>query len=291
VYGYPGFEAPAWRMRPILRPGTPPLVGILLAYRPSGVSIVWSLLLALLGAGSLLAGILLLMVNAAAGQVLGATLSALPFAAVGVGWWRYHDDVVAPPGWRYRGVPIHGESLGMLEDIQGRFDYAHRLVDEVPSGLDWREIQGSVAELLWEAVGHAARVSALDAEGDELRYAAAGTPQAALRGALEERRSEHWRFLEDVQAGADGLARDAGNAAAAAKVALARTGSIHALEIVAPTARGILARDAIREARARLVMLADVWAELDETATLLAERVRHEAGDGADVDGRRRQRE
>lgn len=277
MHHYRWHDAPAARMRPVLRPGTPRWLGTMSTNRPTGVAALWALVTALALSGALLAGILLLTTDvAAAARMLGMALTALPFAAVGLVWWRYRHDVVGPPLWRYRGVGIRGDGLAMLEDVQGRFDYAHRLVDEVPSGLDWDEIAGNVEQLLWEAVEHAARVSALDAERHELRYAAAGTPQAVLRGALGERREEHWQFLQDIQAEADGLARDAGNAAAAAKVALARTGSIHALEVVTPTGRGVLARDAIREARARLVMLADVWGELDETAALLAERVEAE---------------
>lgn len=195
-------------------------------------------------------------------------------AAVGVPAERlYRRQVLSGPTWKYEGVAIKGKALSLLEDIDTRFQYAERMVDEVPTGIDWHEVAGDVRTLMWECAGHAARVSALDTEISEMRYASRGTPQAAFRKTLEERRSDHWTMLKDAQLEADALASVAGNAAAAAKVALLRTGSLAALEVVTPTAQGLAARHALRDARARLELLAEVWAQLDESNAVLAERV------------------
>jgi hypothetical protein len=203
---------------------------------------------------------------------LGLPLMFGPPVAVAVALQR-RDDILAGPRWRYKGVPLSDTALDMLEDVQARFDYAHRLIDEVPTGIDWHEVSEDVAVLMWECVEHGARVSALDAELEDMKYSAANTPQAALQKQLADRRQEHWQMLLHNQREADTLARAAGNAAAAAKVALTRTGSLRALEVAAPTGRGILARSALAEARARLALLADVWTELDESTDLLSEQL------------------
>ena len=79
--------------------------------------------------------------------------------------------------------------------------------------------------------------------------------------------------MKEAQRDAEDLASVAGNAAAAAKLALLRTGSLAALEVVAPSQRAIVARDALADVRARLQMLADVWAQLDEGNAALTEQV------------------
>ncbi|HVM10063.1 MAG TPA: hypothetical protein VM345_16470 [Acidimicrobiales bacterium] len=211
-------------------------------------------------------------IRAAIGAIVILTLPFLPAGAIA---WRYrHDRLIDFFGnATIGGVRIEGAALAMLEDIQSRFDYARRLIDEVPTGIDWCDVEDDVAVVTWDAGEHAARVSQLDRELVDMAYAAPGTPQAVLKRRLEERRAEHWQVLLDNQREADDLARLAGNAAAAAKVALARTGSLHALEIVAPSPKAVLARRSLDEARARLALLADVWAELDETTDLTAERL------------------
>ena len=216
------------------------------------------------------------MVDEPLKATLGATsLMALPFPPAAYVVWRYRDDRLVD--WQgnvvYEGVRIEGEGLTILEDINHRFDYARRLVGQVPTGIEWASVKHDVAEVIWDAAGHAARVSALDVELRDMAYAEPGTPQGALKRTLEERRAEHWQILRDEQREADDLARQAGNAAAAAKVALARTGSIHALEIAAPSPKAAMARRSLAEVRARLALLADVWAELDESTVLLSERL------------------
>ena len=264
----PGFDDGP--KRAVVRPGTPLWKEALAAPVPTrrtiGVSLVMlALMLAVICVGSFLI---------VSGQP--AIGLALIFAALGApvaGWFASRPSVVAPPAWRYEGVSIEGEALVLLADIEGRFDYAHRLIDQIPAGMEWEDVQPHSQHLLWEAAGHAARVSALDAEMAAFRYAASGTPQMALKKTLEERRTDHWESMRRLQTEADSLARAAGNAAAAAKVALARTGSISALEIVAPSGRSLVAFEALSEARARLQLLADVWTELDESTLILQEKI------------------
>lgn len=259
-------------LAPILEPGTPRWVVAMLTASPKRGLIGRQVAMTALAAASF-AIAATLFAGGGGVAALGLLFVLLPFVAFAAAWRSYRHSVVLAGSPMYEGVAITGAGLGMLADIQGRFDYAKRMIDEVPTGIDWSEIEADVAALLWDAAGHAARVAALDAEVGELRYAATGTPQAALKRRLEERREEHWQVLADSQREADSLARVAGNAAAAAKVALARTGSIAALEVAAPTARAVLARGALEQARARLVLLADVWAELDDSTDLLAERL------------------
>lgn len=277
------WSSPTWKdvgvpERAILRPGTPLWQEVFALPAPTRRTIVPSLLILLAMIGVILIGGWTVVSGQEA--VGTAVIVAVVLAPV-IGWLTARNNVVGPPNWRYEGVSIDGEALSLLCDIEGRFEYAHRLIDEVPAGMDWRDVQPHSEQLLWEAAGHAARVSALDVEIGEFRYAASGTPQMALKKALAERRSEHWDSMRRIQTEADSLARAAGNAAAAAKIALARTGSLHALEVVAPSARSILAFDALSEARARLQLLADVWAELDESTLILQEKLDHERGQGS----------
>ena len=211
---------------------------------------------------------------------------AVPFALGAFVLGRYRNDRLVD--WQgniaYEGVRIEGEGLAMLEDIHHRFDYARRLVGQVPTGIEWAAVKDDVAEVMWDAASHAAKVSALDVELRDMAYAEPGTPQAALKRSLEERRAEHWQILKDEQREADDLARQAGNAAAAAKVALARTGSIRALEVAAPSPKAAMARRSLAEVRARLALLADVWAELDESTALLSEKLGLNEPDGRQQD-------
>lgn len=258
---------------PILRPGTPVWQGAFALPAPTRRTILPTMVMFAVLIGWITFGGLVLV---AGHEVIGAALLVGALAAPIIGWYATRGNVIGPPNWRYEGVSIDGEALTLLADIQGRFDYAERLIGEVPAGMDWAEVRPHTEQLLWEAAGHAARVSALDVEMSNFRYAASGTPQMALKKALEERRGEHWDSMRRVQTEADSLARAAGNAAAAAKIALARTGDIRALEVVAPSGRSLLAFEALSEARARLQLLADVWAELDESTLILQERIDHE---------------
>jgi len=147
--------------------------------------------------------------------------------------------------------------------VQARFAYAHEQVKRIPTGIDWAEVAEHVDVLLWEAATDAAHLSSLDAELYELRYAEPGTPQAAFARQLGERRQEYDELLLGIQQEAEDLARRAGNAAAAAHLALVRTGDLRRLEVVIPSLEAIKAQDALARAKDRLDLLAAGWAELD----------------------------
>lgn len=266
-------------LRPIVKPGTPtwPMVVV----DPLGPTAPLAQVGAVFGMVALIVatGTGLLWLGATAPGLAWGLLVAILMGtiAAGVGIWRrLGPNLVIGPAWKYEGVAIKGEAFKMLEDIDSRFAYAEKMVGEVPTGIDWYEVSPEVRALMWESAGHAARVSALDAEIVEMRYAARGTPQGALKRSMEERRSEHWQMLEGAREEADSLASVAGNAAAAAKFALLRTGSLAALEVVTPTAQGLAARHALADARARLELLAEVWSHLDEDNVVLAEQIDHE---------------
>lgn len=263
-------QGPATSLRRIVEPGTPAWVRDFSAtesyYRLSGrmmAAVFGYVALAVSGAVAVAHGAVV------PGLFLFIAPLVLLFGLVMVASQRAH--AIGPPGWEYEGVPIRGQAFAMLEDIDGRFFYAQRLVGEIPTGIVWRDVADDVDALRWEAGTEAAKVSALDAEIAEMGYAERGTPQHAFRLELERRREEHWHLLEDIQREADSLARQAGNAAAAAKVAQARFGNVRALDVAVPTGRGLVARDALEAARARLALLAEVWAELSEGGLPAAE--------------------
>jgi hypothetical protein len=172
---------------------------------------------------------------------------------------------------------LSGDAIELLGDIENRFDYGRRLISEIPTGITWSEIAPHVQALLWDAAEHAGRLAELDDEIRELRYASRGTPQAALKSTLNERRLEHEQTMRAIQWQAEDLAKYAGNAAAAARLALARTGDSGLLEIVAPSAPTIQARDALAEVKERLAMLSQVWSELDPRGAALSEALAQDA--------------
>ena len=195
---------------------------------------------------------------------LGAAVSTLVFlvvAALGIAEARRH--VVSGPDYTYEGVAIEGGALDLLADIQHRFAWAEKMFGDVPTGIRWQEVEGQVEILLWDAAGHAAKVSALDTEIRNLAYANPGTAQAALRDDLQDRRRAYWTMLEETQREADDLAREASNTAAAARLAL-QTGTLRQLELLTPSGANLVARGTLAAARARLALLAEVWGELTE---------------------------
>jgi hypothetical protein len=250
---------PVSPLRPIVRPDAPRWLSTFATVtpRPGDTPVLALAALALVGVGVPLSlvtvaspplGLLLLAVALAAGAALVVRARR---ATVDLG-------------------RISGEALSLLEDIDARFAYAERKVHEIPTGIRWRDVDPEVRTLLWDAAEHAVRVTALDAEIAELRYAAPGTPQAAYKATLDARRAEHLAAMGIAQQEAEALARVAGNAAAAARYALAQGAS---LEVVAPSPRVLIARGALAEARVRLQLLADAWGELDESTGLLQERL------------------
>ena len=279
--GVPALEPTAPpRIEPILRPGASPWALDLGTTLTGGMSTRGSV--AVIGAAApSIAGCFLIT----AAPELAVLMIVASFAAV-IGLFVYgmqarRHHVVGEPHYRYEGVAIEGEALDVLGDIQRRFRWAERMFRQVPTGIRWSEVADQVDVLLWEAAGHAAKVSAIDVELGGLAYANEGTPPAVLRRRLQEERDRLWSRLVDTQYEADDLAREASNTAAAAKVALSRTGSIHDLELVTPSAADLVARGTLAAARARLALLAEVWAELDESTDLTAERLGLERPSGS----------
>lgn len=91
--------------------------------------------------------------------------------------------------------------------------------------------------------------------------------------------------MRSIQWEAELLARTAGNAVAAARLALTRTGSLAALRRITPSRRAIVAAGALAEARSRLELLDEVWSEFDDSGAIAAERLdadrRRELGSGS----------
>ena len=263
------------RITPIVRPGTPKwkvaTAGISLGHAPPLTSMTMSAVFV----GMVFSAIMLSYAQPWPFISMGlfTVLGLVACGTIVVGLHTKHD-VVRAPKYAYEGVAIEGKALDVLADVQHRFRWAEKKFGEVPTGIRWSEVADSVGVLLWEAAGHAARVSAIDAELADLGYADEGSPQGALRRKLREQRALLWTRLEDTQWEADDLAREASNAAAAARIALARTGDLAGLELITPTGADLAARGTLAAARARLALLTEVWAELDETTTLTSERLR-----------------
>jgi hypothetical protein len=253
------------KLRPMIKPGAPRWVDVVARLTqqssPSAIDagfvlgvasivIVWALALSIIDASLTFWFLGIVGVVGALATVKAARLTARP-----------RDD---------------GEAGELLTDIDQRFAYAERKIGEVPTGIVWRDVERDVRVVLWECATHASAVAELDAELVDLRWAEPGTPQGALRHAVEDRRTEHLDVMRTFQRDADQLARLAGNAAAAAKVALRSTGSLKALEVVTPSIEALAARSALDDAKARLAMLADVWASLDDSGEIAGEQLRLE---------------
>ena len=261
MYPQQWHPAPPPKIAPIVRPDIPQWMQVMTSTHPEE----WSKDTAKLLAPVLVpVGFLGLMaVEGAFGvAAIGALVSTVGLLVAGLaGALGMRNKVVGAPDYRFEGVPIRGEALDLLADIQHRFAWAEKMFDEVPTGIRWDEVEGQVRVLLWEAAEHAAKVSALDHESQGLGYANAGTPQAAFRDDLQRRRAAYWTMLTETQREADDLAREASNTAAAARLAL-RTGTLADLELLTPSGANLVARGTLAAARARLHLLAEVWSEL-----------------------------
>lgn len=276
---------PARQCPPIPRPGTPSwLLALAMIGRPTrmasrrrpAVTVTTSALIAV-------AAIVPAFTGYPGGLVstIGLTTGALLLGVVGRLGRRH---LVADYGDKIDGVAITGEAWALLRDTALRFDDARRMIDQVPTGLDWEEIWPDVNALLWDAAERAAKVAALDAELDEVKWAEPGTPQGAYRDALLRRRDDEYQIMRAAQWEAYTLQREAGNAAAAAKIALMHVGSVAALERVVPSTVSLRARIHLAEARAKLALLTEAWAELDPQHAVLEARI--DAASGALNQGR-----
>lgn len=269
-------------MRPIIRPEAPRWARALARTTSSTADAIgWLAIIAVL----LLPGAAVIAAVAAAAPLVAAMFTAA-FVALVASLIEVRTHVVSGPKWEIEGKPIDGQGFQLLADIDSRFAYAEKNVKELPTGISWPEVDADVRALLWEAAEHGAQVTSLDAEIHEMRYAEDGTPQAAMVHSLQQQREAHWQIMRGIQWEAETLARTAGNAVAAAHLALARTGSLAALERITPSRRAIIAAGALADARQRLELLASVWSELDESGAITAEKLDH---DRKELDRERRQ--
>jgi hypothetical protein len=215
-------------------------------------------------AGLSLAGFVLAIV--ALVSVAGAALAAT--------WRATSAGIVAAPTYSFDGVCIERDALELLADIQDRFEAARATLARVPAAIGWDDVRDDVDVLMWEAVEHAAKLSAVEIELIPLTFAERRTEKSALRRRLFRVRKEHYDHLLGIRHEADALAREAANAVAAAKIALSRTGIVFDVPLVMPTAAGLAARGTLIAARTRLSMLAEAWSEPDETGAM-ARDTRH----------------
>ena len=265
---YPqGYEPAPPKIQPIVRPGTPGWVLTMTSIDANGFgrSSLKALAPVLVPVGFL--GVMALPGGLGIGAVGALTSTVAILLTVIAASLRLRGNTVSAPKYEFEGVRIEGTALDLLADIQHRFAWAEKMFGEVPTGIRWTEVEGQVQRLLWEAAEHAAKVSAIDHEARGLGYANPGTPQAAWRDDLQRRRDAYWTMLSETQREADDLAREASNAAAAARIAL-RTGTLADLELLTPSGANLVARGTLAAARARLHLLAEVWSELDETGAI-----------------------
>lgn len=251
------------KIRPIAKPGTPAWVRKAKSGHDEINRVTLGVSLKFFGL------ITLVLVACGSGNVVlvAAAVAALGTLGVRVGRALAKAEVVAAPSWSYRGTQIVGEGFDRLESVDGRFAYAEKLIGEVPTGISWDDVRPDVETVLWSAAGHAAQVSWLDHHIDGLKYAATGTPQAVEKANLEKRRAKHLAFLEAYEQEADELVRVAGNAVAAAKIAMG-IGGVAALDVVVPTREEIRAMTGLAQTRLRLEALTQAWTELDESTQL-----------------------
>ena len=262
---HPGWGPPthdrAPRLRPFVRPEAN-LIARMAEGRDVPAAVVFLVVFVTLGVAAAALG--------GAAPVLATALGVAAAAWAGIVVVSAHRDVIGPPFWKVGGVAIPDAELARLAEIDARFRFAEERLDHVPAGVSWADLRSEVAALRWEAVQHAAKVGQIDLELAELGYAGEGGPQAVLRRTLQQQRAEHDAIVRGVLHEADGLARQVGRAAAAAKVVLAQHGRLPALDAVLPTRRAIVAAGALAEARERLQLLADTWSELDQSGELTA---------------------
>jgi hypothetical protein len=194
---------------------------------------------------------------------------------------------VGPNRWSYKGRPIRGEARALLADAAIRAGETEGFVAKIPTQLDWGQFKPHIEALLWDAAGHCAEITEIDESIAGLRYAHPGTPQQRLLEELQERRDEHLVVVNHARAQLTHLASSAGNAAAAAIVALEH-GTLHDLERASPSASALIADGGLEEAQTQLNILSQAWSEVDSSARLDALADELDADSGADTAKRRR---
>ncbi|HZN15357.1 MAG TPA: hypothetical protein VFB78_13890 [Acidimicrobiales bacterium] len=196
-------------------------------------------------------------------RVLGGLIGAAQLAGLFVGVSRATKQSVTPGEWKYKGQPIVGQARAALVEAATLADEAKSFVAAIPTKLSWEQFRPHVEALLWDAAGHAADVCKLNEQLNKLRHAEPGTPQGEVYADLVRRRADHLAVVERARDEIGAVAAAAGNAAAAAQLALERSGSVHDLEIVSPSAPALIARGGLDEAQTQLELLAEAWTEVD----------------------------
>jgi hypothetical protein len=211
--------------------------------------------------------------HVASGVVLAAIL-----ALVVVGAIRASRCSVDEASWKFDGKPIVGEGRDLIVDAVRHADAIEQYISEIPTKLDWKQFKPHVEALLWDAAGHAADVCQLNQQLNELRYGEPGSPQSIRRDELRRLRADHLALVAGATEELRTVATAAGNAAAAATLALEHTGRAADLEVASPSAPALIARGGMSEALKQLKLLTDAWSEVDAaqspTAAAPALRVR-----------------
>ena len=245
-------------LRPIVRPGAPLVARIDTGRGPS--LLTGGSVFVLGGAGIVLGPMALL--QSSAWFFVGW---AVVIGAVALAVRSKRRNVVRGPGWLVDGKPLPLAQLQALSAIDSRFAFAERQIRDLPTGLSWADLEPDVDALLWEAAEHANKVGQLDAELARLGPLGSSEAERELRSTLEQWRAQHAAVVDGVRVEAEQLALEAGRAAAAARLALAHTRDLAALHGVVPSRRAMVAAGALADARMRLALLADAWAELDDS--------------------------
>jgi hypothetical protein len=254
-------------VKPIVKPGTPAWVRGM-ASGPQSRPTPWTAINVVAFLAACVGATALMATRTPVGGAVGVVLALAIAVAFATGMLRYNRNVVEAPRWRYGRTELAGEGLALLKDIQTRFEYAETFMAELPESFGPVDVDEDVAALLWEAAGHAARVTELDHRLIGLQYARPGSPGAVLREELHATRTAHLDELRGIQRQAEDLATLAGDASAAAEVAKERTGSAYELEIVTSGSAQSEAATALEAAKERLRFASSVWSELDETTKI-----------------------
>jgi hypothetical protein len=244
----------------IIEPGTPKWV------RPfidpaelRGTTLVGTIALVL----ALIVGIILALAGPLAVTLAGSAVAAAVVALAVTGTVRATRRSVDPPNWLYKGMPIVGQARTALADAVSRARDVEQFVNEIPTRIDWKQFRPHIEAVLWDAANHAAQVCQLNEQLNKMRYAEPDTPQGDRYAELADRRLEHLAVVERARDDLKELAAAAGNAAAVARVALERSGTVHDLDVISPNAPTLIAQGGIEEAQTQLELLSEAWAEVE----------------------------
>jgi hypothetical protein len=244
----------------IFRPDTPEWVRYFIdesKWRGQGLAV------ALSGIVAFIASFVGVFVGPVALHVVSGVVLAAILAVVIIGAIRASRCSVDDASWKFEGKPIVGEGRDLIVDAVRHASAIEQYVSEIPTKLDWTQFKPHVEALLWDAAGHAAEVCQLNQQLNDLRYGEPGSPQAIRREELLRLRADHLALVAGATDELRSVAAAAGNAAAAAALALEHTGRAADLEVASPSAPALIAQGGMSEALKQLKLLADTWSEVD----------------------------